>query len=55
MQVAIEGRKPLPDGGYGVGHGAQVIGFLHDEAPVVWTEGTPYTAMVADITRLAGL
>jgi protein SCO1/2 len=55
MQVAIEGRKLLPDGGYDVGHGAQVIGFLHDEAPVVWTEGTPYTAMVADITRLAGL
>jgi protein SCO1/2 len=55
MQVAIEGRKQLPDGGYDVGHGAQVIGFVHDQAPVVWTEGTPYTSLVADITQLAGL
>jgi protein SCO1/2 len=54
LQVAIEGRRRLREGGYDVGHGAQVIGFLHDEAPVVWTEGTPVEAMVADISVLAG-
>lgn len=53
MGVAITGTKRLPDGGYDVGHGAQVIGFHGDRAPVIWTEGTPPSAMVSDIETLA--
>jgi protein SCO1/2 len=54
MRVAIEGRKRLASGGYDVGHGAQVIGFVHDRSPVVWIEGTSVNAMVSDIEQLAG-
>jgi protein SCO1/2 len=54
MGVAIEGRERLPSGGYDVGHGAQVVGFRDNEAPVIWTEGTPVDDLVADITTLAG-
>lgn len=53
MGVAIEGKQTLPSGGYDVGHGAQVIGFKGDEAPVLWTEGTPVTDMADDIIALA--
>ncbi len=53
MGVAIEGRRRLSSGGYEVGHGAQVIGFLGDRAPVIWTQGTPVSDLVADITQLA--
>lgn len=53
MGVAIEGTHKLPSGGYDVGHGAQVIGFRGDEAPVIWTEGTPVPDMVSDIETLA--
>lgn len=53
LGVAIEGRRRLPSGGYEVGHGAQVIGFEGDLAPVLWTQGTPVADMVADITKLA--
>jgi protein SCO1/2 len=54
LGVAITGRKQLPSGGYDVGHGAQVIGFAHESAPVVWTPGTSVADMVADIETLAG-
>jgi protein SCO1/2 len=54
LGVAITGRKKLPSGGYDVGHGAQVIGFSHESAPVVWTPGTSVPDMVADIETLAG-
>lgn len=54
MGVAIEGKKKLPSGGYDVGHGAQVIAFRGDRAPVLWTEGTSVGDMVDDITALAG-
>jgi protein SCO1/2 len=54
LGVAIDGRKTLASGGYHLGHGAQVIGFIHDEAPVVWPQGTSVGALVADITALAG-
>lgn len=54
MGVAIEGRQRLSSGGYEVGHGAQVIGFSGDEAPVIWTEGTAVPDMVSDIVELAG-
>lgn len=53
MGVAIQGRQKLPSGGYDVGHGAQVIGFHGDEAPVIWTDGTPVSDMVNDIEILA--
>ena len=54
MGVPIEGVKRLPSGGYDVGHGAQVIGFRGNQAPVIWTEGTPVPDMVSDIETLAG-
>jgi len=54
MGVAIEGTEKLPSGGYNIGHGAQVIGFHDNEAPVIWTEGTPADVMASDIEELAG-
>jgi protein SCO1/2 len=54
MGVAIQGTKRLPSGGYDVGHGAQVIGFRGNQAPVIWTEGTSVPDMVSDIEVLAG-
>lgn len=54
MGVPIEGREKLPDGGYDVGHGAQVLGFHDNEADVLWTEGTPAGEMAHDITELTG-
>lgn len=53
MGVAIEGRHQLASGGYDVGHGAQVIGFQDDRAPVIWTQGTPVADMVSDVEKLA--
>jgi len=53
MDVAIEGKQTLPSGGYDIGHGAQVIGFRGDSAPVIWTQGTPVVDLVSDITALA--
>lgn len=54
MGVAITDIKRLPSGGYDVGHGAQVIGYRGNSAPVIWTEGTPVPDMVSDIEKLAG-
>ncbi len=54
LGVAIEGRQKLASGGYDVGHGAQVIGFRGNSAPVIWTAGTSVDDMVSDITELAG-
>jgi protein SCO1/2 len=56
MGVPIEGRQKLPSGGYDVGHGAQVLGFHGNTAPVIWT-GTSVgnvSDMVSDISELAG-
>lgn len=52
LGVAIEGRHKLPSGGYDVGHGAQIIGFHGDTAPVLWTAGTPVSDIVHDIEAL---
>ncbi len=52
LGVAIEGRDRLPSGGYDVGHGAQIIGFHDNVAPVIWTEGTPVSDIVHDIETL---
>lgn len=54
MGVAITGMNKLPSGGYEVGHGAQVVGFRGDHAPVIWTQGTPVDDLAAGITELAG-
>ena len=53
MGVPVGTASRLPSGGYDVSHGAQVIGFRGDAAPVVWTQGTPVEDLVADITTLA--
>ena len=53
LGVPVGAASRLPSGGYDVSHGAQVIGFRGDVAPVVWTEGTPVADLVADITTLA--
>jgi protein SCO1 len=53
LGVPIGEASRLPGGGYDVSHGAQVIGFRGDTAPVVWTEGTPVEDLAADITTLA--
>ncbi len=53
LGVPVEGIQRLPDGGYDVGHGSQIVGLdAHDEAPVVWTEGTPVSDLEHDITVL---
>lgn len=56
MGVAIEGKHKLPSGGYDVGHGAQVVGFHGNTAPVIWTATTlgDVSDMVSDISSLAG-
>jgi protein SCO1/2 len=55
MGVAISGKHKLPSGGYDVGHGAQVIGFHGNTAPVIWTGTTVgnVNEMVSDISQLA--
>jgi protein SCO1/2 len=53
LGVPVEGIQRLPDGGYDVGHGSQIVGLdAADEAPVVWTEGTPVSDLEHDITVL---
>jgi protein SCO1/2 len=53
LGVPLEGREPLPGGGYAVGHGAQIVGVgPGDTASVVWTEGTPVTELAADFATL---
>lgn len=51
--VDIQGEKRLSDGGYEVGHSAQVIGFDKDRRGVVlWTPGTPIADLVHDYELL---
>jgi protein SCO1/2 len=51
--VEIEGRNPLPDGGYEVGHSAQVIGFdRRHRGVVLWTPSTAIGDLAADLTLL---
>ena len=51
--VPLEGTKPLPGGGYEVGHGAQVVGFdARHRGRVVWLEGTPIGDLRADLKTL---
>jgi protein SCO1/2 len=54
LHVALTGTTALPDGGYDVGHGAQLIGFgPQGEGRIVWMPGTPVGDLRADLTRLA--
>lgn len=50
--VDISGWKKLPGGGYEVGHSAQVIGFDHASAVVLWTPGTTIGDLAHDVTLL---
>jgi protein SCO1 len=51
--VPLEGTKPLPGGGYEVGHGAQIVGFdARHRGRVVWLEGTPIGDLRADLKTL---
>jgi protein SCO1/2 len=52
--VALTGTTKLPDGGYDVGHSAQVIGFTgDDEGRLVWPHDTPVGDLRHDLTKLA--
>jgi protein SCO1/2 len=54
LGVALTGVTRLPGGGYEVGHGAQVIGFISDdEGKLVWTPGTSVADLRHDFARLA--
>ena len=53
MGVALEEGRKLPGGGYEVGHGAQVVGYVGDRGVVVWTEGTSVEDLSSDLARLA--
>lgn len=49
--VEVGGRKTLPDGGYHVAHGAQLVGVDDDHtARLVWVEGTSTEDLTADLT-----
>jgi protein SCO1/2 len=50
--VDIEGVEKLPSGGYEVGHSAQVIGFSRNSGVVLWTPGTPISALKHDFALL---
>jgi protein SCO1 len=50
--VEIEGMRKLPSGGYEVGHSAQVIGFSRNSGVVIWTPGTPISALKHDFSLL---
>lgn len=51
--VDIEGTQKLPDGGYEVGHSAQVIGFdRHRRGVVLWTPSTPIGDLAQDFDLL---
>lgn len=54
--VEVSGLKKLPDGGYEVGHGAQVTGFdAARDGVVVWTPSTAIGDLKHDFTVLVGL
>lgn len=54
FSVALTGTQKLPDGGYDVGHGAQLIGFgPGGTSTVVWLPDTSVGDLRADITKLS--
>jgi len=52
MGVPLEHGERLPGGGYDVGHGSQVVGYVHDRGVVVWTSGTSAEDMADDLVRM---
>ena len=52
MGVAVADGRRLPSGGYEVAHGAQLVGYVHDEGVVVWTEGVAVDDLTADLATL---
>jgi protein SCO1 len=51
--VPVEGMRKLPSGGYEVGHGAQVLGFGHDDkATVIWLSNAAIGDLVHDFGKL---
>lgn len=52
MGIEIKAGRRLPSGGYEVAHGAEVVGYAGDGAPVVWTDGTSAADIAADVVRL---
>jgi protein SCO1 len=52
LGVPIEKGPKLPDGGYDVSHGAQIVGVVPGgAAPVVWTDSAP-GHLVSDIEKI---
>lgn len=53
LAVDVEKGRKLPSGGYEVVHGTQIVGVnAHDQAPIVWTEGTSPAQLTQDLTAL---
>ena len=52
MGVPIEHGERLPSGGYDVGHGTQVVGYVDDHGVVAWTAGTSAEDMGDDLVRM---
>ncbi|CAN5843645.1 SCO family protein [soil metagenome] len=53
MGIAIEKGPKLPSGGYEVGHGAQLIGYVGDDGVLVWSQGVSVDDLTDDLARLA--
>jgi protein SCO1/2 len=55
LDIALDGITRLPDGGYEVGHGAQLLGFgpPDGKAHLLWGSTTPVADLRHDIVRLA--
>lgn len=55
LGVEVVDGRPLPGGGYEVGHSAHLVGFGPASTdPVVWTQGTAALDLAHDVERLAG-
>jgi len=52
LGVPLTGPEKVP-GGYEVGHGVQVVGFVGQQGRVVWTQGTPVGDLTYDFAKLA--
>ena len=53
MGVALDEGKRLPDGGYEVAHGDQVVGYIGGRGVVVWTARTSVEDLSSDLARMA--
>lgn len=52
MGVPVEHGARLPGGGYDVGHGTQVVGYVGDRGVVAWTSGASVEDMADDLVRM---